>query len=169
MIYVATRPELFSSELFHSDVSSELYHHGIKGQRWGVRRYQNPDGSLTDEGRRRYGYGSGRDSVMTENTKSYMKKGAKIGATINGVLGTAFSIGGGIAVASMSPAMLPMHVATSVGAVALDTILGAARGATIGGIVGAASTHKGRQYIDRYDKGLDDFEAREARRGNRKN
>lgn len=33
---------------------TELYHHGIKGQRWGVRRYQNPDGSYTGEGRRRY-------------------------------------------------------------------------------------------------------------------
>lgn len=32
-----------------------LAHHGIKGQKWGVRRYQNPDGSLTDEGRKRYG------------------------------------------------------------------------------------------------------------------
>lgn len=27
-----------------------LEHHGILGQRWGVRRYQNPDGSLTEEG-----------------------------------------------------------------------------------------------------------------------
>lgn len=32
---------------------NELYHHGIKGQRWGVRRYQNPDGTLTARGRRR--------------------------------------------------------------------------------------------------------------------
>lgn len=31
----------------------ELYHHGIKGQRWGVRRYQNPDGSLTSSGKKR--------------------------------------------------------------------------------------------------------------------
>ena len=33
--------------------SNELYHHGIKGQKWGVRRYQNPDGSLTPAGRKR--------------------------------------------------------------------------------------------------------------------
>lgn len=32
-----------------------LAHHGIKGQKWGVRRYQNEDGSLTPEGERRYG------------------------------------------------------------------------------------------------------------------
>ena len=35
----------------------ELYHHGIKGQKWGVRRYQNSDGSLTEAGRKRYSYG----------------------------------------------------------------------------------------------------------------
>lgn len=32
----------------------ELYHHGIKGQKWGVRRFQNTDGSLTSAGRKRY-------------------------------------------------------------------------------------------------------------------
>lgn len=32
---------------------NELYHHGIKGMRWGVRRYQNSDGTLTDAGKRR--------------------------------------------------------------------------------------------------------------------
>lgn len=35
----------------HSDY---LEHHGIKGQKWGLRRYQNSDGSYTEEGRKRY-------------------------------------------------------------------------------------------------------------------
>jgi len=36
-------------------LTNELYHHGIKGQRWGIRRYQNLDGTLTPAGRERYG------------------------------------------------------------------------------------------------------------------
>ena len=32
----------------------DLYHWGIKGMKWGVRRYQNPDGSLTAAGKKRY-------------------------------------------------------------------------------------------------------------------
>ena len=31
---------------------NDLYHHGILGQKWGIRRFQNEDGSLTDAGRR---------------------------------------------------------------------------------------------------------------------
>ena len=36
----------------------ELYHWGIKGMKWGVRRFQNKDGSLTPAGRKRYSDGS---------------------------------------------------------------------------------------------------------------
>lgn len=44
---------------------NELYHHGIKGMRWGVRRYQNQDGSLTPAGKKRYSPGElGRQPVQ---------------------------------------------------------------------------------------------------------
>lgn len=46
-------------------MDNELYHWGIKGMKWGVRRYQNKDGSLTNAGRKRYSDGSG-DGTKTE-------------------------------------------------------------------------------------------------------
>ena len=46
-------------------VHNELYHHGILGQKWGIRRYQNPDGTLTEEGKRRYG--KFNDAVVAKN------------------------------------------------------------------------------------------------------
>ncbi len=48
----------------------ELYHHGIKGQKWGIRRYQNPDGTLTEEGRKHLGYGE-RVAIRKAAKKEY--------------------------------------------------------------------------------------------------
>ena len=58
---------------------SELYHYGIKGQKWGIRRYQNEDGSLTAEGKKRY-YEKGAvlfDTMLSERNK-YNKKFDKL-------------------------------------------------------------------------------------------
>ena len=48
----------------------ELYHWGIKGQKWGIRRYQNPDGSLTEEGKARYG-GDSYDKLSQNQKDRY--------------------------------------------------------------------------------------------------
>lgn len=45
----------------------QIWHWGIKGMKWGVRRYQNADGSLTDMGKRRY------DADKAANNKKKMK------------------------------------------------------------------------------------------------
>lgn len=65
----------------HSDY---LAHHGIKNQKWGQRRFQNYDGSLTSEGRKRYGVGesnlSRRERKQAEKAKA---KAAKTRAKAN--------------------------------------------------------------------------------------
>ena len=59
---------------------SELRHHGIKGQKWGVRRFQNADGSLTSAGRKRYGEGS-----SAEDYQNAIKKTKAAGESVENI------------------------------------------------------------------------------------
>ena len=55
------------------DTTNDLAHHGILGMKWGVRRYQNEDGSLTSAGRLRY-YGAGGDRKGYYKEKGLAKR-----------------------------------------------------------------------------------------------
>jgi len=61
--------------------SDELYHHGVKGQKWGFRQYQDSGGSLTPLGRIHYGVGEARKGLS--KAASSAKSGAsKVGDSI---------------------------------------------------------------------------------------
>lgn len=54
---------------------SEIWHHGILGMKWGVRRFQNKDGSLTAEGRKRY---LNEDGSLTKKGEKELDGNAKV-------------------------------------------------------------------------------------------
>lgn len=56
---------------------SNLQHHGIKGQKWGVRRFQNTDGSLTAEGKKRYSVNDYQQAIDKTKTAGKIVNEAK--------------------------------------------------------------------------------------------
>lgn len=81
--------------------NNELCHYGVKGMKWGVRHYQNNDGSLTSAGKKRYNKGNNRSNTdksqtdpqkkkkgLTDKQKKYIKIGAAAVGTALAVYGT---------------------------------------------------------------------------------
>lgn len=75
--------------------SEDISHHGIKGQKWGVRRFQNPDGTLTVAGKLKYYAGSAKQKISDTiyKTKKKMDLGKyeeydsslqKVGSSVHG-------------------------------------------------------------------------------------
>jgi len=54
--------------------NTTLSHHGIRGMKWGVRRYQNADGSLTAAGKKRAQSSGSNESAHDDYTKAHSKK-----------------------------------------------------------------------------------------------
>lgn len=59
----------------------ELYHHGIKGQKWGIRRYQYADGTYTPAGRKRYG--------VSQSSSNAQRVATMMGMRVKDVVNTA--------------------------------------------------------------------------------
>lgn len=77
--------------------SAELYHHGIKGQKWGIRRFQQENGTLTSAGRERYADAIAKsaanangDSSGSSQRKEKLKRIAKAAAIAAGTAAVAY-------------------------------------------------------------------------------
>ena len=67
-----------------------LMHYGIKGMKWGIRRYQKKDGTLTSQGKKQHGEDDSSESkkkVLTDRKKKAIKVGAAVAGTALAVYG----------------------------------------------------------------------------------
>lgn len=87
-------------------MDSELYHSGVKGMKWGIRRYQNADGTLTEEGRARYGVNSYQE--MSPSQRANFDKDM---TTRSDKLKRNTAVGAGIAVTAAAAAGLAYFLA----------------------------------------------------------
>lgn len=107
----------------------ELMHHGVKGQKWGVRRYQNEDGTLTDAGRKQKAkiekwYNSGSGQRQIERTH---RAGNASGLSAADMYG--------------------LHKQKK--AAVIGWIVGGVGGAVIGSVVSASRSRKGREFTEK--------------------
>lgn len=79
----------------------ELQHHGIKGMKWGRRRYQNKDGSRTAAGKKRYSEGSDAAGGDSKAKSRKIAKRVAIGAAAGVVMGA--TVAAGIVVYKKNP------------------------------------------------------------------
>lgn len=160
---------LIFREIYHS-AFDELFHHGVKGQKWGVRRYQEYDGTLTAEGRQRYRTDKGTQEILENTTnydrltrdqrRQYEKYGRFAGAKrgfLSGVVGGALLGVGKTALDISSMKEKGASGRSIANTFTRNAMLGALGGSVIGTLVGSIAgkksaqaryADKGRLYVD---------------------
>lgn len=95
---------------------SYLAHHGIKGQKWGVRRFQNEDGSYTSAGKRRYRDSETGNPGSAESTPKKSNAGKKVAVGV--AIGATAAAG-----AAVATYLLRKHGAKSISAIISNPIV----------------------------------------------
>ena len=138
--------------------NDELYHHGVKGQKWGVRRYQNSDGSLTPLGKKRYAKEEKRGGSL--NPEDWNKQDVKRAKNIVTGLNIArYGVGAASAIYSGAIPMVASAILSGpVGAAVVGGTAVAALGAAaletaiLRGIVGSAIDSQGKRADKKFRK-----------------
>lgn len=159
--------------------STELCHHGVKGQKWGVRRYQETDGTLTAEGKRRYRTDQGTREIMENTsgygslTKSQKREYSEFGRVSGGKRGFIIGMTGGALLGAGKVALdyafrssrakenglsFNPSARSLVNKFTRGAMLGALGGSVLGTLIGSSAgkksaqaeyAEKGRSYLDR--------------------
>lgn len=140
-----------------------IAHHGILGQKWGIRRYQNKDGSLTPEGKARAM--KGREEIEKVIRKGERKSTGKrissqiVGNTIKGSL-----TGGGLAAGAsignaLGGSLLGAQYGIAAGpiGIAAGTVGGGILGATVGGAIRSTVQERGKMKAGRIKRQYDNL------------